>query len=447
MADNDVKNWIVVVDDEAICLTSARTLLASEDMKISCLPSGKSLLKFMEKHNPDLILLDVMMPDLDGFETFAALRMQEKKQNRPETPIIFLTGDADHETERQGLKIGAADYIHKPFNKDILISRIRKTIDHSKMIVSLTEDATIDKLTGLLNKAEGVARIRNTVLSSSGVLLTLDIDSFKLVNDLYGHEKGDQILREFSSLAKVNTRDGDILCRVGGDEFLFFCCGLHGEPAVSALSRQLNVQFEERAKRVLGADHGIPLGISIGAVMVPEYGTDYDVLFNMADEAMYRTKQNGKHGFTVYEGSEVSSDPVKNPGEELARITKIIEERNSGREVLILGIDAFSTVFQFIERYNSSYGTKALILLFILTARKSVDDTVLNDAVASFGEVLKKSLGISDIIMQSKNNQFLVLLPTVNEPDAEAVISKIMSEWEKLPQCEEFEIKTASQIR
>lgn len=447
MTDANTKNWIVVVDDEAMSLTSARTLLANEDMKISCLPSGRSLLKFMEKHEPDLILLDIMMPELDGFETYAALREQERMQNKPEIPIIFLTGDSDYESERHGLKLGAADYIHKPFNKDILISRIKKTINNSKMIVSLTEDATKDKLTGLLNKTEGVSRIRNALASLDGALLTLDIDSFKLVNDLYGHDKGDQILRAFATLAKDSTRDGDILCRMGGDEFLLFCRGLQGENAVAALTKRLNSRFAEKAAVILGDEHGIPLGISAGVVMVPQYGTDYDTLFNMADEAMYRTKKNGKHGYTIYTDSNFSSDPVRSPEEELARITKIVAERNPGRETLVLGLDAFTTVFQFVERYNSCHNIKSLILLFIVTARNAEKVNMLNDAVSSFCGVLKKSLGKSDVIMQNKNNQFFVLLPMTEQADAEAVIGRILSLWEEQPEAGDFEIKSAAQVR
>ncbi len=440
-------NWIVIVDDEALSLTSARTLLASEDMKISCLPSGRSLLKFMEKNDPDLILLDVMMPEFDGFDTLSALRKQEKEQGKQEVPVIFLTGESDDETERRGLNLGAADYIRKPFDKDILISRIKKTISNSKKIESLTEDATKDKLTGFFNKAEGVARVREILVSFSGALLMLDLDSFKLVNDLFGHEKGDQILRGFADLAKTSTREGDILCRIGGDEFLFFCCNLHGEPAVAALTLRLNEQLEEKAKELLGENHGIPLGISVGAVMVPEYGRDYESLFKMADEAMYRTKKNGKHGSTVYAEQDSSYDPAQNPGEELVRITKILEERNPGREALLLGTDVFSVIFQFVERFNSSHDGKSLILLFIVTAKKNMEKKLLNDAVNSFGELLKKSLGKCDIIMQGKKNQFFVMMPMTKEPDADGVIDRILSAWNDIAGSEDFEIKTTSQVR
>ncbi|MCR5102177.1 MAG: diguanylate cyclase [Butyrivibrio sp.] len=442
-----MKNWIVVVDDEAISLTSARTMLASEDMKVSCLPSGKSLLTFLEKNSPDLILLDVIMPEMDGFKTLIALRELEKKLNKPQTPVIFLTGESDYEAERNGLKLGAADYIHKPFNRDVLISRIRNTIDNSKKIVSLTEDATKDRLTGFLNKAEGVARIRGILDSVSGALLMLDLDNFKLVNDLYGHEMGDRVLRGFAELARASTREGDILCRIGGDEFLFYCCGVHGSDAVSALTSRLNEKLEIEAKLLMGADHGIPLGISLGAVMVPEYGTDYDELFKMADEAMYRTKHNGKHGYNIYEDTRIFHDNDQNLDEELSRIIKITEERNQGADAQILGADAFSTIFRFIERYNSRFGTKVLLLLFIVSAKSSVEEDILNDAVSFFGEVLKKTLEKSDIIMQNKTNQFFVMIPMVQITDSDSIANKIMSAWNEQASYEDIEIKTASQIR
>ena len=187
-------NWVVVVDDEALSLTSAKTLLGSEDMKISCLRSGRDLLKFMDKNEPDLILLDVMMPEMDGFETLEILRKREKEEGKLETPVIFLTGDMDESTEQRGLKLGASDYIHKPFNKDILIRRINNTIQNSRKIESLTEDATVDKLTGFLNKTSGIEHICDLILRESGTFMILDLDSFKLVNDLHGHDTGDRAL-------------------------------------------------------------------------------------------------------------------------------------------------------------------------------------------------------------------------------------------------------------
>ena len=102
--------WIVVVDDDPFSLTNAKNLLREKNMRVSCLRSGSDLLEFVEKHTPDLILLDILMPNMDGFETYRALRQYEKKEGKTQIPIIFLTGEDSSETERRGLKAGASDF-------------------------------------------------------------------------------------------------------------------------------------------------------------------------------------------------------------------------------------------------------------------------------------------------------------------------------------------------
>ena len=180
--------WIVVVDDEAVSLIEAKCLLDEENMRVSCLRSGRNLLKFIERHTPDLILLDILMPEMDGFETYHALRRYEEQTGRSNIPVIFLTGEEDRETERRGLKAGASDFIHKPFDRDILLSRIKNTIMNHKTIESLEEEVTVDKLTGFLNKASGSEKIEKLCRETRGALLVMDLDNFKLVNDLFGHD-------------------------------------------------------------------------------------------------------------------------------------------------------------------------------------------------------------------------------------------------------------------
>ena len=186
--------WIAVVDDEPLSLTNAKNLLHSRDMRVSCLRSGEDLLLFMEKHAPDLILLDILMPEMDGFDTYRALRRYEKENGRSQVPVIFLTGEDSSEAEKRGLKAGASDFIHKPFDEDILVNRIRNTITNNRTIESLTEEATMDKLTGFLNKMSGTERVSGLCRERSGALMILDLDNFKLVNDLYGHDMGDRFL-------------------------------------------------------------------------------------------------------------------------------------------------------------------------------------------------------------------------------------------------------------
>ncbi len=473
-----MKRWIAVVDDEALSLTHARMLLGGEDMKVSCLRTGKDLLTFMKRHNPDLILLDVQMPEMNGFEVYRALRKQEKELGKPETPVIFLTGEGDASTENTGLRMGAADYVKKPFNKAILLRRIENIVSLNKRIESLTEDATIDKLTGFLNKASGIREVAEECQKQSGAFVILDLDSFKLVNDLHGHEMGDRVLVSFAEVVRKNIRKGDIICRIGGDEFLGFFVNTSYEDAIRALSQRLNDQIMEESKKLMGEDHGIPLGISLGVVMVPEYGREYEKLFACADEAMYWAKQRGKHGYALYEAVREKDAAENTPEIELDRVTRIIEERNEGSNALILGTEAFSTVYHFIMRFNKRYGGKLLKLLFVVRAKAhgqemdaeagaagtgaaeagaagtgvaeagaaEVDAEAgaetdpeaarymdQKEVVGCFGEVLKNTLRRSDIILQSKSNEYFLLCPMMNDIDGKRVVERIMEAWQQEP--------------
>ena len=424
--------WIVVVDDEAMSLTNAKKLLDGQDMRVSCLRSGRDLLKFMEKNAPDLVLLDIMMPEMDGFATYHALRQFEEESGRQQVPVIFLTGADDSETERRGLKAGASDFIRKPFNKEILVRRIHNAVANTKRIESLTEEAMIDKLTGFLNKTAGMERIAKFCSSQIGALMVLDLDNFKLVNDLYGHDMGDRVLKAFADVVRHNTRSGDIVSRIGGDEFMAFFCNIEKGEAVASLTERLNGQFVGEAAKLMGESFDLPLGISIGAVMVPEHGRSYDMLFSFADHALYVAKQNGKHGCALYrDETEPELPREENLRKELSRITRIIEERNEKKGALLLGMEPFSYIYRFLKRFDMRYGGKSVKLLFVLSEEYPKDAGELCGAAAKFRDHLEKQLRRSDIILQNKPNQFFLLLPELSEEDGPKFIERILSEWEK----------------
>ncbi len=424
-------SWIVVVDDETFSLTSVKAILGAENMKISCLRSGRDLLRFMKKNTPDLILLDVMMPDMDGFETYEELRAQEKSMGIHNTPVIFLTGDLSDEDESRGLQLGASDYIHKPFDKDILIGRIKKTISNSKKIESLTEDATIDKLTGFLNRSEGIAKIRDLCNDKTGACMMLDLDNFKFVNDLYGHDTGDHMIMAFADIIRRNIRSSDVVCRFGGDEFLAFFVGVENEEAIASLSKRLNDQLVSESNDIMGKEHGIPIGISIGAVMVPQQGREYETVFERADEALYASKQNGKHGYAVYRRPDDNNEDDRNAGYVLGRITTILEEHSETAGPVFLGTEVFVTVYRFVMRFKKRYKAEVIKAMFVVTPRDGEGDEDYEETVKKFGEILKKLLRRSDIVLQYKPNQFFVLLPAGDKPDGEKVMQRIMTEWEK----------------
>lgn len=416
--------WIAVVDDDALLLRSAKNLLEGYAMRVSCLRSGPALLKFIENNTPDLVILDILMPDMDGFETFHALRELEEKLGRNTTPVIFLSGDNDSATERRGLRDGASDFVRKPIDKEILINRIFKTIESHKTIEILTEKATLDKLTGFMNKASGTEKIAEMCLDHTGALMLFDLDNFKLVNDIYGHDMGDEVLIAFSEILKHNTRDEDVISRIGGDEFLGFFSGVTSEVAVKSLTGRLNVQIISRCIGLMGDDFDLPIGISVGAAFVPKHTRDYTTLFKCADTAMYRAKESGKHGAQIYNEERVvkESESGNDLAADLARISLIMEERNEADGAMVIGKEAFYQMYQFSIRFIRRYKKGAAKMLFNLSVG---EDDSLSDLSSRFIEMLRKKLRISDAIVQIKSDQVLVFLPIITKDETEIVVKRI----------------------
>ncbi|MCR5452018.1 MAG: diguanylate cyclase [Lachnospiraceae bacterium] len=423
--------WVVVVDDEVLSLTNARSILSKEDMRVSCLRSGGDFLEFMENNSPDLILMDILMPEMDGFETYDALRRFEKENGRKQTPVIFLTGENDKETEKRGLSAGASDFIHKPFDKDILVSRIQNTIINNKTIESLTEEATVDKLTGFLNKATGTKSVSQLCGESAGVFMIMDLDNFKLVNDLFGHDMGDRVLKAYAKIVRKNTRDTDVVGRIGGDEFIAFFKNVSEEAAIESLSNRLNKELLDETEKILGEDNGIPIGISIGAVMIPEHGRNYDALFALADAALYTVKQNGKHGYMVHSGSDIEKFADDDLDLEIERITQIIGARNVKHGAIVLGSEAFSDVYRFIIPYYKRYGGSCAKILFSLVSEEEPVGEMFKDVCDQFGVTLQRSLRSCDLIMQYRSNQYFAFLNERKSFEVENVIGRILDWWTK----------------
>ena len=292
--------WIAIADDDMGNLKMAGHVLSKSNMRVSAMNSGKALLQFMKENHPDLILLDIMMPEMDGFETLQKLREQEKAMGQPETPVVFLTADESKDMEGRGFALGASDFIRKPFLPEVLRHRIQTILLNHEKILGLEEEINIDKLTGLLNKIAANKRLAEVCLTKEGTLLVVDLDSFKLVNDLHGHEAGDKVLIKFAQLLRDNTKEEDTVGRIGGDEFIVFMENRRDEQAVKDFVDVLNRDLHEECVKLLGEEMNIPIGVSIGAVYVPDNGREFEKLFKMGDKALYHVKLNGKHGMHLF---------------------------------------------------------------------------------------------------------------------------------------------------
>ena len=424
-----MSSWIIVVDDDVTNLKVAGQILSKNNMRVTAVKSGQSLLDYVrQKGAPDLILLDINMPEMDGFETYEKYRDLEKELGLGETPIVMLTADEDKANESRGFEIGVSDYIRKPFDPDVLVRRVGNILSTSGRMRKFEEEATIDKLTGFLNKYNATEQIAKMCRNLEGTLMIVDLDSFKLVNDIYGHDMGDRVLANFSSILKNNMMFPATFGRIGGDEFLLFAENMKEEKEIAKFSENINRNLIDDAREMMGEDMSIPLGASIGAILVPDQGTDFNELFRLCDRALYTIKNNGKHGYSMYREDD-AEDSVPNDIN-LAMLTTILEERNIPQSAMWMGKEAFGNVYRYMIRYMDRYRGTAYKMLF--TAKfipKDLSQSEKEKIMLSLRELLQESLRNSDIMMQIGDNHFFLMLPEISDYNVNRVTDRVMHAW------------------
>lgn len=420
--------WIFIVDDDIMNLKAAGSILSKNKKRVSAFKSGQAMLEYVRESVPDLILLDINMPGMDGFETLKLLREYEKNTHLEEIPVIFLTADDDISTENRGFEMGVSDYIRKPFDPDILVRRVDNILGKQEKILHFQEEATRDKLTGLYNKAAVNEKLTELCLNTSGCFMMIDLDSFKLVNDLHGHEMGDKILIAFSEIIRDALSSDSIAGRIGGDEFVAFSPSVKDEEQIREITEKINVSLVAKAKEYMGEDMDIPLGASIGAMFVAGMGSDFAEVFKLADKALYKVKQNGKHGYSIFrydDGDE--EDQLMN----LRSISMILGERNISNSALLLNKEAFIQVYRFVMRYVLRYHKKACKLLFTLLPGKDAAGGGTDDIYDAFCEHVSDTLRKSDLVMRYRKNQIFVLLTEIKEEAVSQVVGNIIGSWEQ----------------
>jgi diguanylate cyclase (GGDEF)-like protein len=291
------KQRILVVDDERFNLNVLADLLKT-DYTVILAKNGDQALERAKKQPPDLILLDIMMPGMDGYQTLKALK---ENQTTREIPVIFITALGGGEDEEKGLLLGAVDYIIKPFQPAIVLARIKihlKIVRQRKLLESI---ALLDGLTEIPNHRSFTERftqewqraMRNGQPLSLGIL---DVDHFKQYNDTYGHGQGDEVLKTVATiLTRELKRTTDFAARYGGEEFAMLMPETDAKGAVT-LANRICKAIEDLAIEHAGASASQWLTVSIGGTtLVPAMEQTERQLFETADKMLYRAKGKGRN--------------------------------------------------------------------------------------------------------------------------------------------------------
>ncbi len=286
---------ILIVDDTKANIQILMKFL-NEKYDLIASRDGQTAIDIAIEDKPDLILLDIMMPDMDGFETCKILKENSDTKN---IPIIFITSKSDEDSIEHAFEIGGSDYITKPFKPRELLARINRELELVRLQDELKLSASTDPMTHLYNRRY-LTKISTHILDLAKrekkelSLIMIDIDKFKNINDTYGHSIGDDVIIKFSDILQQNQRKSDIACRYGGEEFVLLLpeTNIDGAKKVAEILRNK----VEQNIITLESNESLKFTISLGlSNILTHKEINIETALNRADEALYEAKTNGRN--------------------------------------------------------------------------------------------------------------------------------------------------------
>ena len=298
------KEKLLIVDDSRFQRVVFREMLA-EKFEILEVVDGKECLEIIKKNgnNIDIVLLDLVMPNMDGFEV---LRKRQTIKEFESIPVIALTTSNEISFQTEAFELGANDFIMKPVDARIAISRINNTLESVRHLKEVLEEqnswklkSQIDEMTHLFNKItteKMVTSVLSEFSQKKQALIVVDIDNFKSVNDILGHKVGDHIICVVAGVLSLLFRNIDIIGRIGGDEFVVLMRNVPDYTVVTKKAAQLIDLFENKE----GLSIPENISVSVGIAFSDDNDRTFSDLFSKSDQALYMSKKCGKACFSIY---------------------------------------------------------------------------------------------------------------------------------------------------
>lgn len=297
-----MKSKILIVEDNIGDFEFLKNSLKGENCLVMHAPTGHEAFALLERNMPDLIVLDIVLPDIDGFEICKRIRQEGRFEF---LPILFFTSSANMDNKLLGLQLGATDFLSKECDPRELILRIKNLLHSKKMFDEMVRLSIIDGLTHVYNRRYFQHRLidefeRSKRYKHDFCCMIIDIDHFKKINDSRGHPVGDSVIKKIAAILRRNTRGADVLCRYGGDEFGMLLPETNFKGAFVTA---------ERIRRVVEkAEFGdskssLSITLSCGISSLVENGAmNMEELLTQADVALYQAKKAGRNRISFYGG-------------------------------------------------------------------------------------------------------------------------------------------------
>jgi two-component system, cell cycle response regulator len=294
---------VLIVDDSAVSRKLVEQALFGQPYSLLFATTGQQAVELYVQHQPSLVIMDWMMPDLNGVEICRRIR---SISHNSYAHIIMLTGKTDKASLVQGLQAGADDYLTKPFHEEELIARVAvgfRTVELHRQLEAknktLEKLALTDPMTGLANRRaidEWVERELSSAArhSLSFWVIVADLDRFKHVNDTFGHTAGDEVLKKFSKILKTHTRRSDFCGRLGGEEFLVVMTHATRKD-VAKVAERIRAEFESTPFTISGCSMVATASLGIAGFEANQAQSTFNSVLSQADAALYCAKRTGRN--------------------------------------------------------------------------------------------------------------------------------------------------------
>lgn len=308
---SDKSNGVMLIVDD---VESSRMILSEmfkKEFEIAQAANGVEAWKYIDANHEkiSIVLLDLIMPVMNGYEVLKKIRNDERTKTLP----VIVTSQGEEDSEQKAFELNADDFLQKPYNANIMRHRVRNVVAHSivkkleqektmaKKLLEIERQAHSDFLTGLdnrtiLEKSVGEFFVKSS--SYDAVFISLDIDDFKTINDTYGHMTGDETIKKVAGILANFFDKKSCVCRMGGDEFAIFVPKKYAKEELDVMLSELCAALRFDVER-------FAVTCSIGVAVAPDFGMDYQTLYNNSDMALLAAKRYGKNQFNVFKGQSV----------------------------------------------------------------------------------------------------------------------------------------------
>jgi diguanylate cyclase (GGDEF)-like protein len=369
---------ILVIDDSQPNLVLLKAHLNSMGLVALLADNAKEGIAIAAEQRPDVILLDVMMPEIDGFETCRRLKADVRTSS---IPVIFVSARDQSEDKIGGLKLGAVDYVTKPFNRGELQARIGIVLQMTELQERLLLLANTDELTGLSNRRHFFEILEREVLQAkirggSVAVMMFDVDHFKNVNDTYGHLSGDRILQQVGKILNENIYPLDLAARYGGEEFIILMPGMPAEIATQRAEKLCSI-VDKNNWEIAGQPISITCSVGV-AVFDGGDSTDPYELIRRADEALYAAKHRGRNCVVSFGNLNQEERIQVHQNEDFRELqTKISSLALQIREQTMGIISAFTKAIATKDPYLASHVENVKVYAVAIAKQMGVSESLI----------------------------------------------------------------------